>query len=98
MPQIKEVVEHYKVKPVVVLGMNTDDGEKDARFVVDKLQLNYATLQAAAGLSEKYGVQGFPTLILIDQEGIVRGRHVGYSPDLRDELIAEIDGLLARGG
>jgi thiol-disulfide isomerase/thioredoxin len=94
MPQIKEVVEHYAGKPVVVLGMNTDREEKDARFVVNKLKLNYATLKAQ-GLPEKYGVQGFPTLIIIDQNGVVRGRHVGYSPTLREELVKKIDGLLA---
>lgn len=96
MPQIKEVVTHYEGKPVAVLGMNTDRQEKDARFVVDKLKLNYATLKAE-GLPEKFGVQGFPTLILIDQKGVVRGRHVGYSATLREELIKQIDGLLAGG-
>ena len=94
MPQIKEVVEHYQGKPVVVLGMNTDRDEKDARFVVAKLKLNYATLKAE-GLPEKYSVQGFPTLIIIDQKGVVRGRHVGYSPTLREELVKKIDCLLA---
>jgi len=94
MPQIKEVVEHYQGKPVVVLGMNTDREEKDARFVVDKLKLNYSTLKAK-GLPQKYSVQGFPTVIIIDQNGVVRGRHVGYSPTLREELIKKIDGLLA---
>jgi thiol-disulfide isomerase/thioredoxin len=94
MPQIKEVADHYKNKPVAVLGMNTDREEKDARFVVDKLSLNYTTLKAQ-GLPEKYGVQGFPTLIIIDQKGVVRGRHVGYSPTLRGELVKQIDGLLA---
>jgi thiol-disulfide isomerase/thioredoxin len=95
MPQIKKVVEHYQGQPVVVLGMNTDREEKDARFVVDKLKLNYATLKAE-GLPEKYGVQGFPTLIVIDQNGVVRGRHVGYSATLREELIKQIDGLLVK--
>jgi len=94
MPQVKEVVEHYHGKPVVVLGMNTDREEKDARFVVDKLKLNYATLKAE-GLPQKYSVEGFPTLIIIDQKGVVRGRHVGYSPTLRAELVKKIDDLLA---
>jgi thiol-disulfide isomerase/thioredoxin len=96
MPQIKEVVEHYRDKPVVVLGMNTDRDEKDARFVVDKLGLNYATLKAT-GLPEKFAVQGFPTLVIVDQHGIVRKRHVGYSPTLRKDLIEDIDLLLKSG-
>ena len=93
MPQLKEVADHYREKPVAVLGMNTDRDEKDARFVHDKLALNYPTLRAE-GLPEKYKINGFPTLVLIDQEGIVRGRHVGYSPTLRDSLIKDIDALL----
>jgi thioredoxin-related protein len=94
MPQIKEVAEHFRDKPVAVLGMNTDRQEKDARFVVEKLKLNYPTLKAE-GLPEKYKVRGFPTLVIIDQEGVVRGRHVGYSPTLREEVTRTIDGLLA---
>ncbi|MDB6122905.1 MAG: thiol-disulfide isomerase-like thioredoxin [Pedosphaera sp.] len=94
MPQIKEVSDHFRDKPVAVLGMNTDPAEKDARFVADKLKLNYPTLKAE-GLPEKYKVSGFPTLVIIDQKGIVRARHVGYSPKLREEVIKTIDGLLA---
>ncbi len=93
MPQIKEVVSHYQGKPVAILGMNTDSDEKDARFVVEKLALNYTTLKAS-GLPEKYKVQGFPTLVIIDQNGVVRGRHTGYSPTLRDAIIHDIDALL----
>lgn len=93
MPQIKELVEQYRGKPVAVLGMNTDQKDEDARFVIEKLELNYATLKAK-GLPEKFGVQGFPTLVVIDQKGIVRKRHVGYSPKLRQDLVEVIDGLL----
>lgn len=94
MPQIKEVADHFRDRPVAILGMNTDREEKDARFVIDKLALNYPTLKAT-GLPEKYHVRGFPTLIIIDQKGVVRGRHVGYAPDLRETLTKTIDSLLA---
>ena len=96
MPQIKEVADHYRDKPVAVLGMNTDREATDAQFVVDQLKLNYPTLKAT-GLPEKYGIQGFPTLIIIDAEGVVRARDVGYSPTLRDDLIKTIDGLINPG-
>jgi thiol-disulfide isomerase/thioredoxin len=96
MPQIKALAEQFRGRPVVILGMNTDPDDKDARFVVDKLQLNYLTLKAA-GLPEKYGVQGFPTFLVIDQQGIVRARHVGYSPTLREEMGRAIENLLQEG-
>ncbi|MBM4049319.1 MAG: TlpA family protein disulfide reductase, partial [Planctomycetes bacterium] len=55
MPQIKQVVDHFRDRPVAVLGMNTDRKEEDARFVTDKVKLNYPTLKAE-GLPEKYKV------------------------------------------
>jgi RNA polymerase sigma factor (sigma-70 family) len=93
MPQVKEVAAHFKERPVVVLGMNTNDKDEDARQVVQKVGLNYATLKAA-GLAEKYRVQGFPTLVVIDQEGVVRDIHVGYSPDLREDVVKSVERLL----
>jgi hypothetical protein len=41
-------------------------------------------------------VQGFPTLIIIDQLGKIHDIHVGYSPTLREEVGKEIRSLLAR--
>jgi thiol-disulfide isomerase/thioredoxin len=93
MPQLNALAEHFAERPVAVLGMNTGGNEADAKFVVNAMGLKYATLRAK-GIPEKYGVQGFPTLILIDREGKVRDMHVGYSPTLRAELAKAIEGLL----
>ncbi|MFC6489440.1 TlpA family protein disulfide reductase [Nitratireductor sp. GCM10026969] len=43
-----------------------------------------------------YGMQGTPTLILIDRKGRCRAQHFGHVPDLR--LGAEIMALIAQGG
>jgi thiol-disulfide isomerase/thioredoxin len=94
MPEIEEIAEQFRGKPVVVLGMNTDMDEKDARSVVDKLKLNYPTLKAQ-GLIEKYNVQGFPTLVIVDQKGVIRGWHLGYPTNLQDEVSKTINGLLS---
>jgi peroxiredoxin len=93
MPQVKEVAAHFKDKPVVVLGMNTDVKDEDARLVVEKMELTYTTLKAT-GLPENYKVRSFPTLVVIDQEGVVRDVHVGYSPTVRDEVVKSVERLL----
>ena len=71
MPQVKQLAAHYQGQPVEIFGMNTDDDEADVRFVVERLGLTYPTLKAD-GLPEKYGVRGFPTLVIIDPSGVVR--------------------------
>lgn len=93
MPQMKELADDFKGQPVAVLGMNTDRDEKDAKFVVDEMALNYPVLKAQ-GVPEKYHVRGFPTLVIIDQEGKVADVHVGYSATLRQEVGKTVKGLL----
>jgi thiol-disulfide isomerase/thioredoxin len=95
MPQINQLAADFQNQPVAVLGMNTDRDEKDARFVVEKMKLTYPVLKAE-GLPEKYGVQGFPTLIIIDQAGKVHDIHVGYSPTLRADVAKVIKELLSK--
>jgi thiol-disulfide isomerase/thioredoxin len=67
MPQVQQVANDFKDCPVAVLGMNTDRDEKDAQFVVEAMQLSYPILKAT-DVPAKYGVHGFPTLIIIDQQ------------------------------
>jgi thiol-disulfide isomerase/thioredoxin len=95
MPQINELAEEFRGQPVAILGMNTDRVEQDARFVIDKMGLKYPTLKAE-GLPQKYGVQGFPTLIVIGPDGKVRDIHVGYSPTLREEVGKAVRELLPK--
>jgi thiol-disulfide isomerase/thioredoxin len=93
MPQVKRIAEHYRGRPVAVFGMNNDQDEDDARFVVREMQLEYPVLRSQE-LPGKYGVQGFPTLIVIDQQGQVADVHVGYSPRLYEQVTAAVDRLL----
>jgi thiol-disulfide isomerase/thioredoxin len=94
MPQVKKLAAHYHDKPVAVFGANNDQDENDARFVVKEMALAYPVLRSM-DLPRKYGVQGFPTLVVIDQEGKVADVHVGYSAHLFEDVSATIDRLLA---
>jgi len=58
--------------------------------------LNYDTLKAPNDLPAKYGVRVYPTLIIIDRDGIVRKMHIGYSPTLQADLGEILDGLVQR--
>ncbi len=93
MPQVKQLADDYKGQPVVFLGMNTDRNPADAQVVVKTFGLDYPTIRAE-GIPEKYGVEGFPTLVIVDPAGIVREFHVGFSPTLRDDMSRRIKQLL----
>ena len=94
MPQVNRLAEAFRDEPVAVLGMTTDEKVEDGRVVAEAMGLCYPTIRAPK-VPEKYGVQGYPTLIVIDRRGKVREVHVGYSPKLFDELSQLVRGLLA---
>ena len=94
MPQVNRLSEAFRDEPVAVLGMSIDEDEKDARVVIEAMGLKYPTIKAV-GIPEKYGVRGYPTLVVVDKEGKVRDIHVGYSPRLYEDLSGLIRGLLA---
>ncbi len=94
MPQVKRIASHYRGRPVAVFGMNNDQKEEDAKFVVKEMQIDYPVLRAH-DLLDKFGVDTFPTLIIIDKKGNVADIHVGYSPQLFEEVTAAVNRLLA---
>jgi peroxiredoxin len=94
MPQVNRLSEAFRDQPVSVLGMSIDEDEKDARAVIEAMELRYPTIRAAA-LPERFGVQGYPTLVVIDPRGKIREVHVGYSPRLFDDISGLIRELLA---
>jgi hypothetical protein len=97
MPQVNEVARHFKGKPVALLAVNIDTDPADARHVVDMLKITYPVLRADGDRGEsvcKLSVLGFPTLAIIDRDGIVRDIHVGYSDMLDDDVIKAVDALL----
>ena len=95
MPQVIQISQDFKDKPVAVLGITIDEKEEDARFVVDKLKIPHAVIMAGDRF-RKYPVLGFPTLIIIDQEGKIHSVCDGWSPKLREEVAEIVQALLAR--
>jgi hypothetical protein len=73
--------------------MSVDRDPVDARFVIEQMDLKYATLRAEP-LAQKFSVNAFPTLIVIDRQGIIRDFQVGYSTTLRTEVGGVIGKLL----
>ena len=93
IPSLIKMQEDLHKKGFAILSILMD--KNAARFVpgiVKKAKLNYPLLIGTPELQKTYNVRGFPTYILIDQNGIVRYWSWEYDPQ---EVIHVIDGLLA---
>jgi thiol-disulfide isomerase/thioredoxin len=93
MPQVKQLADDFRDRPVAILGMSTDKAESDARLVLEVMSLNYPNLKAES-IAETYHVTAYPTLLILDQTGKIADVHLGYSPTLRSEVKVRIQSLL----
>jgi thiol-disulfide isomerase/thioredoxin len=97
MPQLVRLSQLYKNRPVAVVGMDCDSDPNDARFLTHAMQTPYLTV-LAADIASKYPLPASPTVVIIDQNGIMRRRMVGYTALGFEELQSAIDPLLGSSG
>ena len=98
LPDMKKLQDAYADNPDVVLVGFSTDKEKDidaVRKLVEKHGLAYAVGLGAEAAKEAYKVEGIPCVVVVDRNGIVQGRKVGYAPTMVRDLRAAVDSLLA---
>lgn len=87
IPDMKAYYEKYKDK-IEFVGIDCRDTEEEWREGVKKHELPWVNLYNGedTGIVMAYGVQGYPTKIIIDPEGKVVQAFMGESPELYDKL------------
>ena len=93
MPHLRELVKLHQDDPFVLIGVNTGDSPEDYKKGLDDYKVTW--LSAYQGekspIADLYSVAGYPTYLVIDENGIIR--HRGHSGEACDSVIA---GLLEK--
>lgn len=93
--------------PCKALAKNVFSTQEFAAFAKDNLvlvevdfprrkSLNPALKQANDALSKQYQIEGFPTIIVLDGDGKVLSKEVGYEGTAAKQFIAKIAKLKAK--
>ena len=97
MPEYVELYQRYKERGFRVLAVSQDmpqmiDKVEDYR---EAQKLPFAVvLDKDKKVAQKYGVSSLPTAVLIDKRQHAVAVHLGYRPDTRELLAAQIEALL----
>ncbi|GAP10903.1 peroxiredoxin [Bellilinea caldifistulae] len=76
MPLFEEV--YRQNSGIVVLGVNYNESVNVIRRFIEEREITFPILLDADGkIAEKFQVFGFPTTYFVDEDGILRGVHVG---------------------
>jgi len=97
MPLIDDLREEFDPKDFVVLAVNVDGDPDQARKLLARRPVGYASASDPAGeLPERFGLRTMPTSYLIDRTGTIRYVHEGFRKSDVDVLRREIRKLLAQ--
>lgn len=95
LPVLVKVADEYREKGVVFYALNQGEEQDQIQEFLKEQELSFTVaLDSEGQAGNDYGVQGIPMLVLIDKAGTVQSVHVGFSPNLEDQLREELDGLL----
>jgi thiol-disulfide isomerase/thioredoxin len=95
IPVLEELYNKYKTKGFVILSIaSEDEGEEAVKTFVKEIGLTYPVFIANGDTIRNYGISGIPISFLIDKDGRIVNKHVGYTPDIKQELLTEIKQLL----
>ena len=78
LPHVKSIYKQYHEKGLEILGVSCDYKEDVLKkFLADNPEMSWPELFDAAkpgwhALTTEYGIQGIPTMLLIDRKGVVR--------------------------
>jgi cytochrome c biogenesis protein CcmG, thiol:disulfide interchange protein DsbE len=99
IPELVEIQKKYKEKGVVVLGISVDLPDHVSRADLlafkDKLHINYTILRADRQVMVDYfggknEQMAIPTLFVVDKQGRVRDKLVGYRPGKIEESLQKL--------
>ncbi len=104
-PHLIELFTKYRDSGLIVIGIADDDDnvhaweqaiKKDGatiwyNILNGKKKGKNGQMNSSASITNKFGIQAFPTKILIDREGIIIGRYNGVDEEIKlDQKLVEI--------
>jgi thiol-disulfide isomerase/thioredoxin len=93
MPALNKLVKEYAGKDVVFVGIATDE-EKDLREFVKKSQFLYNIVASGGAIAAKYGVNAFPSHVVIGKDGRISSQSTGGSEEIDKDLRIRINRAL----
>lgn len=88
IPALERIHQEFKERGVVVLGVNVNDDQNPAQSMQD-LGATYMGLVGGDDVAREYGVEGLPTILVIDGDGQIVYREKGFTP-IMEKRVSEV--------
>jgi peroxiredoxin len=79
IPDLEAAYREHRNAGFVILGIEVEDSRRTVERFVTETDMTYPVLLDEHGqVKQAYRVSGLPMSLLVDREGVIRVRHVGY--------------------
>jgi peroxiredoxin len=97
IPFLVSLYEEYNDEGLEVVGIGLDrGGAKVLAPFVEANDVTYTILVGNEDVSRAYGVSSIPMTLMIDRDGRVASREVGFAPSMAEDMRTRVLDLLAR--
>lgn len=96
VPHNRALVEHYRDRPVVLLGVNADRSRADLQHAQEANRINWRSwFDEDGAIGEAFGIEAYPTVLVLDKAGVIRYISVGVPGE--GEVEKAVEEALKRG-
>jgi len=95
IPHLTQLYKNYQDKGFELIGMSLDkSGEVEmVRRFVKSMDIPYPIIMTPEDVARNYKITGLPTTVLIDKEGKVREKIVGFNSTIGQQIAARVSEL-----
>ena len=95
IPWLNEMQAKYRDQGLVIIGVNEDTSEADAVAFLNEFPAHFKTIRDADGsLAREFDVVAMPSSYILDRDGNVVARHLGFKVRMMDDYEAVIRNVL----
>lgn len=96
MPALDKAWPAYKGKDVAFIGVSVDENPSAAARFLEDIPVGFPSVIDTTGdvSGRDWRVSSLPTTVVLDRRGVVRARHLGYTPRQLQQSLNLIDDLL----
>lgn len=95
LPLYESLRQEFAREDFEIVAVSVDEAAEDAQRFLGKHPVSFpVAFDDGGSIAAAWSPPAMPTSYLIDRDGIVRGRHLGFQPKDIDALRAEIDHMI----
>jgi hypothetical protein len=94
-PHERSLVKKMEGKPFALIGVNSDRDREELKKIMEKEQITWRSFwnggSTSGPISTQWNVHGWPTLYVLDHQGVIRQKYLG-SPggEVLDKVIEDL--------